>query len=315
MASICRMDVISEVIRAIRAKRANARLIKQPGSWGTRFPAFSGSGFHIALRGHCWLVTAAGEPVMVRAGDVVLVPSGAEHGFNHVPCALEDLPAVEPGLEPPGPGPLDFDFLCGAYRLDHGRAPQYLRALPDVITVTPDYDLHPELRSLTELLGADAAQTRPGTAVTRSALVDLILVHALRQWHELRGAAETPVIGDPAIAAAIQEIHRDPAKAWTVARLSQTAGMSRTVFTRRFTAQMGTPPMKYVTDWRLDCAARLLRETDAPLAAIARRVGYATEFAFAGAFRREYGVSPGRYRRSTTTAGDIPRPPSRTATP
>ncbi|TDE38822.1 AraC family transcriptional regulator [Nonomuraea mesophila] len=298
------MDVISEVIRTIRAGSANARLIKQSGSRGMRFPAFSGSGFHIALRGSCWLIRSAGEPVRVETGDIVLVPSGAEHGFSHAPCALEDLPVAEPGSQPPGPGPLDFDFLCGAYLLDHGRAPQYLQALPDVITVTPDYDLHPELRSLTDLFGADLSHTRLGTGATRSALVDLTLVHALRQWHEVQGAAGTPMIGDPAIATAIQEIHRDPARPWTVARLSEVAGMSRTVFTRRFTAQMGRPPMKYVTDWRLDYAARLLRETDAPLATIARQIGYATEFAFAGAFRREYGLSPGRYRHSTATARD-----------
>lgn len=33
-----------------------------------------------------------------------------------------------------------------------------------------------------------------------------------------------------------------------------------------------------------------------PLATIARQVGYSTEFAFGVAFRREYGISPGRFR-------------------
>jgi AraC-like DNA-binding protein len=74
--------------------------------------------------------------------------------------------------------------------------------------------------------------------------------------------------------------------------------MSRVAFTRRFTSVVGKPPMTYLRQWRLSCAARLLRETDASLAAIARQVGYSTEFAFAGAFRREYGVPPGRFRRA-----------------
>jgi AraC-like DNA-binding protein len=51
--------------------------------------------------------------------------------------------------------------------------------------------------------------------------------------------------------------------------------------------------MTYLIGWRLSFAARLLRETQAPLAAIARRVGASTEFAFANAFRREYNVPPG----------------------
>jgi AraC-like DNA-binding protein len=81
-----------------------------------------------------------------------------------------------------------------------------------------------------------------------------------------------------------------------VSQLSEHAGMSRAAFTRRFTSVVGRPPMAYLTAWRLNSAARLLRHSDAPLAAIARQVGYATEFAFAAAFRREYGLPPGRFR-------------------
>jgi AraC-like DNA-binding protein len=53
----------------------------------------------------------------------------------------------------------------------------------------------------------------------------------------------------------------------------------------------------YLTWWRLLIAARLLRDGDAPLAAIARQVGYSSGFAFANAFRRHYRMAPGQYRR------------------
>nr|WP_277348514.1 helix-turn-helix transcriptional regulator [Streptomyces sp. C1-2] len=82
--------------------------------------------------------------------------------------------------------------------------------------------------------------------------------------------------------------------------------MSRTAFTRRFTAAVGTPPMTYLREWRLGCAARLLRESDASLAATARRTGYATEYAFATAFRRRYGLSPGRFRQAERAGGTRP---------
>lgn len=45
-------------------------------------------------------------------------------------------------------------------------------------------------------------------------------------------------------------------------------------------------------------AARLLRDSDEPLSTVARQVGYASEFAFANAFKREYGSAPGRYRQA-----------------
>jgi AraC-like DNA-binding protein len=100
----------------------------------------------------------------------------------------------------------------------------------------------------------------------------------------------------PAIAAALREMHASPDKPWTVRHLSEVAGISRTAFNRRFALATGKPPRTYLTGWRLAYAARLLRETDAPQAAIARQIGYSTEFAFAAAFRREYRISPGRFR-------------------
>ena len=300
------MDVISEVVGSARAGRAFARRIGEAGAWGLRFPAFAGVGFHVILRGSGWLITADEEPVALRPGDIVFAPHGAEHGFGHAARALDELPVAATGVRRPDPGPADIEFLCGAYRIDHGQVHLLLRRLPDIIHASPDYDRHPELRALIGLLDDDVTRSRPGTGVTRSALVDLLLVHVLRLWHEEQGETAWPAVADAAIAAALREIHESPQSPWTVQRLSETAGISRTVFTRRFTASVGKPPMAYLIGWRLMCGARLLRETEAPLAAIARRVGYSSEFAFATAFRREFGISPGRFRHHDRTAGDHP---------
>ncbi|MEV4077247.1 cupin domain-containing protein [Nonomuraea fuscirosea] len=291
------MDLLSEVIRTVRVGSATGRVIRQSGPTGIRFPAFDGSGIHILLRGSCWLITEDEEPVALRPGDVVLTSSGAAHGLSRVPHPLAGLPLVDMRPLPPAPGPFDFEFLCGCYQLQHGHAPQYLRVLPDLIAVSPDYAAHPELRALVELLKADrSGGAQMGAGATLPALLDLVLVHVLRQWHEQQGAAGWPDTHDPAIAAALREIHEHPEQPWTVERLSEVAGLPRTAFTRRFTTEVGRPPMSYLIGWRLSRGARLLRETDAPLSSIARQVGYANEFAFSGAFSREYGVSPGRFR-------------------
>jgi AraC-like DNA-binding protein len=272
-----------------------------------RYPAFAGSGFHIVVRGNGWLVTPNGQPTELGPGDVILVPSGAEHGLSHAPRALADLPLGAMSAEPPAPGPADFEFLCGAYRITHGQAPRFFSTEPDVIAISPDDDRHPELRSLTALLTGDVSDSRPGGDATRAALIDLILVHALRQWHEDNGATDWPVITDTAVATALREIHDNPQKRWTVKELSDTVGMSRAAFSRRFTALTGEPPMTYLIGRRLAQGARLLQETTAPLVTIARQVGYSTEFAFASAFRREYGVSPGRFRRNNAAAPNAER--------
>ena len=51
-----------------------------------------------------------------------------------------------------------------------------------------------------------------------------------------------------------------------------------------------------LTQMRLARAARLLRDTDQPIAKIADSVGYGSQIALTRAFRREVGVPPGTYR-------------------
>ena len=293
------MDMISQAISGLRVGRGTVRRFQESGPWGLRYSGLTGSGFHVVLRGSGWLIAADAPPVPLRPGDVVLITSGADHGLSHAPRALGELPQVALGLDRPDSGTADFEFLCGAYRLDHGQVHPYLTVLPDLLVISPDYERFPALQPVVTLLDDDASQGQPGSSVTRLAILDLMVAHVLRQWvgdEEEKGRTTLP---DPAIAAALRTIHDSPQKRWTASQLGETVGMSRTAFTRRFTSVVGRPPMTYLRDTRLGNAARLLRESDASLASIARQIGYSTEFAFAGAFRREYGLSPGRFRHAS----------------
>jgi len=124
----------------------------------------------------------------------------------------------------------------------------------------------------------------------------------VRAWYEDRPADEATgwaaALRDPAVAAALRGVHDEPARPWTVRSLAGRAGLSRAAFARRFTATVGSPPLAYATWWRMTVAARLLRDSDLPLRAVAERVGYASEFAFAKAFKREFAEAPGRFREA-----------------
>jgi transcriptional regulator GlxA family with amidase domain len=108
-----------------------------------------------------------------------------------------------------------------------------------------------------------------------SALLDLLLLYMLRAWFEEMSAASPAgwpaALADPAVSAALEAMHAEPAAPWTVAGLADRASLSRTVFAQRFSALVGRPPLAYLTWWRMTAAARLLRETDGPLSAVARR--------------------------------------------
>ncbi len=280
--------MLSQAVAGLRAGRGTIRRFREAGDWGLRYSGLPGSGFHLILRGRGWLISADGPPVAVAAGDVVLVTSGADHGLSAEPRRLADLPEVVLGLDPPQEGPADFEFLCGAYRLGAGGVHPYLAALPDLIVGPPSPD---DLRPIAALLDSGTP------SVTWPALLDLILMHALRRFLDTLDASALPA-SDPVVEAGLRLIHEDSALPWTATELGRSVGLSRAAFTRRFTAGVGQPPMTYLKRWRLNQAARLLRQTDAPLARIAQQVGYSTEFAFGAAFRKEYATSPGRFRKA-----------------
>ncbi len=101
---------------------------------------------------------------------------------------------------------------------------------------------------------------------------------------------------DPQIGASLSRIHADPGRPWTVAMMAREAGMSRAALARRFSEYVGETPLAYVTRWRMEVAARLLRESDQRVYTIAEKVGYESDTAFSKAFRRIYGLAPGGYR-------------------
>jgi AraC-like DNA-binding protein len=194
-------------------------------------------------------------------------------------------------------------LLCGAYLLDRVRPHPLLTELPDVIHLPARIGRQPELRTAVELLGAELDAPRQGSTAVVTALLDMLLLYTLRAWlderaHDEPAAGWAAALHDPGITAALQAVHADPGYPWTVRELAGRAGLSRAAFSRRFAALVGRPPLTYLTWWRMVVAARLLREGNAPLAVVAQRIGYTSEFAFAKAFKREYGLAPGRYRQA-----------------
>jgi AraC-like DNA-binding protein len=194
--------------------------------------------------------------------------------------------------------------LCGAYQLDPAQAHPLLTGLPEIVHLPARLGNRPELRAAVDLLGSELDQRRPGADAIVPALLDTLLLYILRAWFEEQ-SARGPAAGwaaalrDPPIAAALDSIHRDPAAPWTVERLGIQAGLSRAAFARRFTALVGQPPLTYLTWWRMTIAARMLRDSGAPLSTVAKQAGYGSEFAFAAAFKRQYRTAPGRYRRQS----------------
>ncbi|MFC8173809.1 AraC family transcriptional regulator [Streptomyces sp. NPDC057325] len=317
------MDVVSDAISAVRVGRPFSHRLRTGGRWCARLEPYDGAGFHVLLEGSCWLLPDGGDPVALGPGDAVLLPHGTGHVIADSPADAETVARAEPfvhrggggpasGTVPaPRPGEPAVVMLCGKYRLDRSHAHPLLAELPSLVHL-PDRDgASPELRAAVSLLavelGGEEAE-RPGSGIALPGLLDLLLVYMIRSWMDggtdgSAGGVWPAALGDPVAAAALRALHADPAAPWTVDRLAAEAGVSRATLVRRFTARVGRAPMAYLTWWRLNRAAALLRNGADPLGAVARRVGYSTPYALSHAFRREFGVTPGRYREGREERG------------
>ncbi|MFF0293016.1 AraC family transcriptional regulator [Kitasatospora sp. NPDC004614] len=297
------MDVVSDAISTVRIGRPSSNRVRVGGSWSTRLAPYGGAGFHVVLAGSCRLIGADGTTLALTSGDAVLLPRGAGHVLADAEAGLGAAQRAVPFeqlaereiLGRPGQG--EVELLCGKYRLDHSRAHPLLAELPELVHLPNRVGRHPELRAAIDLLGREASGRRPGSGVAVPSLLDLLLVYLIRAWLTEGSTGAWPaVLDDEVAAAAVRALHADPAARWTTDLLAAEVGVSRATLARRFTALVGRPPMAYLTWWRLALAAARLRDTPDPLAAIARRVGYGTPYAFSHAFQREFGTTPGRYR-------------------
>jgi AraC-like DNA-binding protein len=274
------------------------------GWWSQRTP---GAAFHAVTEGTAWLARPGAEPVELRAGDVLLLPGGAEHAVGSDPAAVarttpERFDAYT--LEADGTVRIGRDatrthILCAHYEHDPIASAPVLALLPDVVHVRSGEGLDDTVR----LIARELSGTHPASALLLARLVDVLLVQLLRAWlaRDDDGPDAAPpsplrAVRDPVVGAAMAAIHADPARAWTTTALADATAVSRATLARRFPAVAGETPAAYLTRHRMDLSARRLRDTDESLEQIAHAAGYTSVYAFSRAFRRARAVPPGRYR-------------------
>lgn len=301
-----RVDVISEVLAAMRFTAIFYGRFELAAPWAFRVPRKPTSSFYVLARGRLRLVVdGVAEPLFLSAGDVVLLPRCVAH-------ALDDGAR----LAPPTRGFLERErllgqaragalggtgaasaLISGCFSFSAGAEHPLLRALPPAIHLRADDPRSgPGLAATVQLITAESAMGRPGSALILGRLAEVLLVQAFR-IEAASGAAGLAALADPAVSAALTQIHTRWGEPWTVAALASAVGLSRSGFAARFTALVGEPPLRYLAGWRMTKAASWLRETGDTIEDIATRVGYDSAPAFSKTFKMWCGVGPGAYRR------------------
>ncbi|MFD9726317.1 AraC family transcriptional regulator [Streptomyces sp. NPDC059072] len=276
------------------------------------------------VHGDAWLLPDHGEPVRIRPGDVAVVRGPECYTVADAPdtpvqitvgpeqrCSTEDGEDVTEtmalGVRTWGAGFQDAGsavMLSGTYQAPSEIGRRLLNALPTIL-VRPAEAAD---NTLVTLLTSEISKDEPGQEIVLDRLLDLLLIGVLRTWLAAPGSGAPAwyrAQSDPVVGPALRLLHENPAHGWTVAELALKVGVSRASLARRFTEVVGEAPVAYLTGWRLALASDLLREPDATVATVARRVGYGSAFALSTAFKRVRGVSPQEFR---TGAGPAAAP-------
>ncbi|PRY11127.1 AraC family transcriptional regulator [Kineococcus rhizosphaerae] len=301
------MDPLSDVLAVSGVRGTLGNRVAAGGTWATAVDGGPGEAvLHAVTAGRAWLTVPARPPVELSAGDVVLV--------GGVPHALGDAPGT-PGVGCDraaatrrartgevltlGSAPATTHVLTLAYTCDRTALTQVVQGLPDLVHVAAGAG-SAGLDATVRMLDHELRDPQIASAAVLNSLVDVVLVQLLRAWLASRPATcrgtWLAMTQDPVVGRALEQLHADPARAWTTSSLAAATSVSRATLARRFPAVIGQTPAAYLTTWRMDLAAVRLRRGREPVESIAPDVGYASVPAFTRAFTRAHGRPPGRYR-------------------
>lgn len=301
------MDPLSDIFSLLDIRGYRAGGFDIGGAWSLRFDAHQGIKCYAVTAGRAWLALDGPEqPVELRAGDCFILP----HGRPFRMCSDLDLPPEDFRQYITGPGNGRLATIKGGggalilgshFAFEGPGADMLLGMLPSIVHLRSEPDRE-ALRANFCRMRQELVEARPGSALIVQQLATMILVQALRLHLDTSDSVGWLfALSDRPVAAALQAIHADPARRWTVETLAGEVGMSRSSFAARFRARVGDGPIEYLTRWRMLLAGRSLARGE-PVGVVSRALGYESESAFSTAFKRVMGHSPRRHGQHRSDA-------------
>jgi AraC-like DNA-binding protein len=332
-APVGNFDPLSDVLRTVKLKGALFFMVDATSPWCIEVPharnyadiilpsARHVVSYHVVVEGQGLAGMPGIEPIAFDAGDIIVFPHADPYlmlSAPGVPPELDreqtlqffrDLAAGKlPFVIPEGGGKdPKAKFICGFLGCDLSPFNPLFATLPRILHIRRPSGGHADLLDqLIDLAMTEIRTPRVGGESIRLGLSELMFVELLRR-HLATLSADEPGwlagLRDPKVGRALALLHAEPARDWTLDALARAAGISRSVLAERFARCVGETPMRYLTLWRMQLAARLLADGATKVAAIGEQVGFRSEAAFSRTFKKVTGLSPAEWRRTT----QIPR--------
>ena len=314
-------DVLSDTLRTMRISGSVLLREAYAAPWGVAIPSSRRLAalfgvkagvrvvvFHLVTSGHCEIKLENGDEAVIEAGEMAVCFAGIAHqitqGAKPKIVSVETLLAGGANTQRPEARELvrGASLLCGAFLLHDTFLNPLFAALPPLLRtrVSHPSELH-NLAGVTHLMAQEVDRKSIGSGYIVERLLEALCAEVIRAHIAASSRQDVgwlSAIKDPVVGRAVAAIHAQPGDHWSVTRLAQGVAMSPSRFAARFTATLGSSPMVYVAQWRMNVACRLLAGSRQSIGQIAAAVGYESQAAFNRAFKKHVGVAPVAWRSS-----------------
>lgn len=306
------MDALSMLLENVHLYQTQFFYVHGQGKWAFDIEKKDTIVFYLVIKGNINL-SIAGTNRVASASDLIMVPGGmkhvvtAAHSPNYPPIDLAPLLIID------NPSPVQLgssegkqtdksEMVVIVCHYDREITRPILTALPSILPENANHQAQKQmvLDIGTRFLSLESSQNRLGKTTIINRLASILMIECVRTYIENvpdNTGNWLKALKDPYLSKALAVMHDSPDFNWTIHKLAEVAGMSRSSFAEHFREVVGEPPLTYLTDYRLRLAARYLRLQENSISRISELVGYASDSTFSQAFKRVYGMSPRKYRQ------------------
>jgi AraC family transcriptional regulator len=232
--------------------------------------------------------TTGGRPIALHASEFVLFEPNLSITANATRAELL------------------FITFSASLVMQHAAA---MRLIPPSSTVTfkpGQFSDDQRLDSLFREFAAELSDDKPGKEIVLRALVEQLLVHALRNYAQPRRSDELELsragLVDRRIRRSVELMYTQLDQELTLKAIAAASYLSPFHFARLFKKLTGATPHNYLAGIRAARAQLLLAETELSVTEIGARVGYLSASHFTKAFRIATGTTPREFRKALISA-------------
>jgi len=298
-------DPLTQVVRLLKPRALLWKQLDTRGPWAIRYPSLQDTIFVLVTEGSARLQLPGRPTRTMVTGDFLMMTAPEEWMMGDSdetkPIRFQppqSNPSARSIVTDPSSTAPTFKLLGGRFSFDRTHLGLLKDILPSVVEIGFATSGATRVASLLKMLGTEAWEGRPGSALVTERLLEILLIEVMRY----QGEEQTNVnpgllagLADPQIAACLEALHQDPSRDWSVATLAKAAGASRSVFAQRFCAVVGLPPMQYLLKWRMALAKEMISQ-GVSISEIAFACGYQSASGFSVAFARHVGCPPSHLR-------------------